>query len=216
MLTSNVNPYVLKHLINSDVNITQSTFKEELLSKIQDSNTTKTDAFTYENIKGMTIEEIDEIFLDEDKNQIAKNLRLTTLFTTDDILGQAMFNTVLGQPFTLGYSYMFDRYEDKHSFLSGEDSLTNLLHESIINKKDYGDKASNEVISSYKVNEILAAVKSISFIDSLSNTTKEQRDKQSDYSFLYNDYHLLYEELRYQYNDIKLENEVYLNSFFKS
>ena len=216
MLTSNINPYVLNHLINSDLNINKTPFKDKILSQLKDSPKEKTTDFTYENIKGISLEQIDELFIDEEQNQIAKNLRLTTLFTTDDILGHAMFNTVLGQPFDVGYSYMFDRYEDKHSFLSGEDSLVNLLHESIINKKDYGNKGVNDIISPHKINEILATVKSFSFVDALSNTTKDQRDKENNYSFLYNDYHLLYEELKYQYEDIKEENQAYLNAFLKS
>ena len=50
----------------------------------ENKNIERTNNFTYENIKGISLEEIDSIFeSDKDKN-MATNLRLATLFTNDD------------------------------------------------------------------------------------------------------------------------------------
>ena len=213
MVTSNINSSVLTQLINSDINLNKLPFKNTLLNEINMDLKEKNSDFTYTNIKGMSKEEINELFLTQEDKAMAHNLRLATLFTTDDILGQALFNTVLGEPFEVGYTYLFDRYEDKHSFLSTSDSFVDLLHETILDKKDNGDKKAHEVISQNRLSEVLSVVKSFNFIQSFVQTTKEQRDKENDYSFLYNDYHMIYEELKYKYEDIKNENEQYLQSF---
>ncbi len=221
MINSNINEIRFKALANQN-NITSE--NSGFLNTInntssQDKNQTRTDALTFENIKGISIEEIDEIFKDEEKNQIAKNLRIATLFSQDDYLGQAMFNTVLGQPFNLGYSYLFDRYEDKHSYFSSNknNSLADLLHQTMTNKLDTGNKKPTDVISQDRLDEILTQVNSFNFISALSNTSKDQygryKDEDNDYSFLYNDFSLQYEQLKYKYEELENINKNIIKQF---
>lgn len=219
MITSNINELLFKSkLIENE----KTNKNDDFLKNVQESNneikTTRTDAFTYENIKGISLEEIDKIFKDEDKNNMAKNLRLATLFTEDKTLGQVMFNTVMGEPFELGYSYLFDRYEDKHSFFGSKNSsLTDLLHETISNKIDTGEKKPTDVISQDRLDEILTQINSFDFLSSLSNTSKDQygryKDEDDDYSFLYNDYALQYQELIYKYEELDNKNRSIISQF---
>ena len=50
------------------------------------------------------------------EKNMAKNLRLATLFSKDENLSKALFNVILGQPFTVGFEYLTDRYSDKNSY----------------------------------------------------------------------------------------------------
>lgn len=209
MITSNVNELVFKSNIKKDSISNNTDFLNNI--KINDKNieTNKTDSFTYKNIKGISLEEIEHIFKNEADKDIAKNLRIATLFTEDSILGEAMFNTVLGKPFDLGYSYLTDRYEDKHNYFSSNKnrSLADLLHRSMTNKLE--NKSSTDVISKEYLDEILLEINSFGFLDAMSNTSKDQYNKykdEDDYSFLYSDYNLQYQELIYKYEDLNTRN----------
>lgn len=213
MITSTINEILLKNeLKESESSIKSNDFLNSLIStsKTETTNISRTDSLTYDNIKGISLEEINEIFVDDESKEMAKNLRIATLFTEDSTLGQALFNTVLGQPFDLGYSYLFDRYEDKNSFLnsSSSNSLAKLLESSISNKiANATDKKATDVISQDRLDEILTSVNSFNFLSALSTTTKDEygryKDKEeNDYSFLYNDYALQYEQLKFKYEEL--------------
>ncbi|WP_368030573.1 hypothetical protein [Arcobacter sp. s6] len=220
MITSNINSTIAS-LQSSDNNKSGTTI-ESFLSNLkinnknnEDTKSIKTDALTFENIKGITLEEIDTLFKDEDK-AMAKNLRIATLFSNDDYLSKALFNTVLGQPFNLGFSYLSDRYEDKNVFLNSSTStFSDLFHSSVISRNT--DKNSTDVISQDKLDEILTKVNSFNFLSVLTSTSKDKYDKYKDedneYSFLYSDINLQYEQLKYKYEELDNINKNIIKQF---
>ncbi len=220
MITSNINAIraTFQDTVTSTQNNTLTSFISTLVTNKEVSTTAKTDVLTYENIKGITLEEIDTLFKNEDDKNMAKNLRLATLFSNDDYLSKALFNTVLGQAFNLGFLYLTDRYEDKNMFLSlKNNSLSDLLFSSFTNKINNQNSKSTDVISQDRLDEILTAVNSFNFISSLSNTSKKgydkYKDEKNDYSFLYNDYNLKYQELLYKYQEFENINKNIIKQF---
>ena len=172
---------------------------------------------TFDNIKGITLEEIDTLFKDEDK-AMAKNLRIATLFSNDDYLSKALFDTVLGQPFNLGFSYLSDRYEDKNVFLnSSSNDFSDLFHSSVVSRNTDTKLNSTDVISQDRLDEILTKVNSFNFLSVLTSTSKDKYDKYKDedneYSFLYNDFSLKYEELKYKYEELDNINKNIIKQF---
>lgn len=220
MINSNYN-LLISNSLKSDATIKEAvnSFLNNLVDKRVENKTSKTNSLTYENIKGISLEEIETLFVSEDEKNMAKNLRLTTLFSNDEILGKALFNTVLGQPFELGYSYLSDRYNDKSIFLSSKNrnNLFDLLQESISQKINNSTSTSTDVISQDKLDEILTKVDSFNFISALSNSSKKGYDKykneKNDYSFLYNDYNLKYQELMYKYKELENFNKNIIKQF---
>lgn len=220
MINSNYD-LLLSNSLKSDATIKQEvdTFLNNLVDTRVENKISKTNSLTYENIKGISLEEIETLFVSEDEKNMAKNLRLATLFSNDEILGKALFNTVLGQPFNLGYSYLSDRYNDKSIFFSSKNSnnLFDLLEESISQKLNNSTKSSTDVISQDKIDEILTKVNSFNFISALSNSSKKGYDKykneKNDYSFLYNDYNLKYQELMYKYKELENFNKNIIKQF---
>lgn len=217
MITSNINSTIAS--LQNNENTKSTTTIESFLSNLNiskesvDSN--KTDALTYENIKGITLEEIDTLFKEEDKS-MAKNLRIATLFSNDDYLSKALFNTVLGQPFNLGFSYLSDRYEDKNVFLnSSTNDFSDLFHSSVISRNT--ELNSTDVISQDKLDEILTKVNSFNFLSVLTSTSKDKYDKYKDedneYSFLYSDINLQYEQLKYKYEELDNINKNIIKQF---
>jgi hypothetical protein len=221
MITSNINStiFALQNSSNSIDKKNVESFLSNLVSNKEDIKSVKTDALTYENIKGITLDEIDTLFKNEDDKNMAKNLRLATLFSNDDYLSKALFNTVQGQAFDLGFSYLSNRYEDKNMFLSSTTStLSNLLYSSFTDKINNSKNTnSTDVISQDRLDEILTKVNSFNFISALSNTSKKGYDKykddKNDYSFLYNDYNLKYQELLYKYQDLENINKNIIKQF---
>lgn len=221
MISSNIDEILLKNQANNsfDKSINNEPFVNSLIDTKLDEVKNRTSDFTYENIKGITLEEIEEIFSLQEDKQMAKNLRLATLFTEDENLGQALFNTVLGQPFSLGLNYLYESYEDKHNFLNSfsnkSSSFSDIFHESIT--KRVVNKNSIEVIPQEYIDEILLKVNSFSFLSTLTESSKEQygryKDKEDSYSFLYNDYYLKYQELMYKYDELQSFNKNMINQF---
>ena len=220
MITSNVDS-IISSLQNSS-NATKTansieSFLSNLTTNKQSDNTSKTDAWTFDNIKGITLEEIDTLFKDEDKS-MAKNLRIATLFSNDDYLSKSLFNTVLGQPFNLGFSYLSDRYEDKNVFLnSSSNDFSDLFHSSVVSRNTDTKLNSTDVISQDRLDEILTKVNSFNFLSVLTSTSKDKYDKYKDedneYSFLYNDFSLKYEELKYKYEELDNINKNIIKQF---
>ena len=221
MITSNIDSIMaqVSSSTNATNKITSNTFLNNLVNNSAlTQSTIKTNSLSYENIKGITLEEIDTLFTNEDDKNMAKNLRLATLFLSDDYLSKALFNTVLGQPFNIGFSYLSSSYEDKNMFLSSsKNSLADLLHESLTQKVNNPNTNSTDVISQDKLDEILTKVNSFNFISALSNTSKKgydkYKDKKDDYSFLYNDYNLKYQELVYKYKELENINKTLIKQF---
>ena len=217
MISSNINEILLKNEFNlSSKETSNESFLDSIIktknNKIEEIGE-RTNDLSYENIKGITLEEIDSIFESNEDREMAKNLRLATLFTNDDYLAKALFNTVKGEPFTVGYSYLYDRYEDKHNFFASSSNSNNSLSELLFNsvsrkfEKSQNDNIT-DVIPQDFLNEILLEVNSFDFISALSTTSKDEyaryKNKDDDkYAFLYNDYNLKYQELEYKYNELK-------------
>ena len=222
MITSNIDSIMAQISASNNSNITtnSNSFLTTLVNNSTTNTTpsTKTNSLSYENIKGISLEEIDTLFVNEDDKNMAKNLRLATLFSSDDYLSKALFNTVLGQPFNVGFSYLSNSYEDKNMFLSSNtNSLADLLHESITQRVNNPNSNSTDVISQDRLDEILTKVNSFNFISALSNTSKKgydkYKDKKDDYSFLYNDYNLKYQELVYKYKELENINKTLIKQF---
>lgn len=220
MITSNVDSIISSLQNSSNATKTENSiesFISNLTTNKQSDNTSKTDALTFDNIKGITLEEIDTLFKDEDK-AMAKNLRIATLFSNDDYLSKALFDTVLGQPFNLGFSYLSDRYEDKNVFLnSSSNDFSDLFHSSVVSRNTDTKLNSTDVISQDRLDEILTKVNSFNFLSVLTSTSKDKYDKYKDedneYSFLYNDFSLKYEELKYKYEELDNINKNIIKQF---
>ncbi len=221
MITSNINSTLtsLKNTKNDEIQNHQESFINNLIPKQQNTPHIKTNALTFENIKGITLEEIDTLFKNEDDKNMAKNLRLATLFTHDEYLAKALFNTVLGQPFNVGYSYLTNRYEDKSLFLTStsSDNLFDLLQESIHFKINNQTTKPNEVIPQESLDKILTHVNSFNFLSAFSHSSKrgydKYKDEKNDYTFLYNNYHLKYQELIYKYQELESHNKILMKQF---
>ena len=216
MITSKINEILIKNQIATQENNqnTENKFLDVLIDN-KNNNSSKIE-LTYQNIRNIPFSQIDTLFENSDEKTMARNLKLATMFSQDENLSKALFNTVLGKPFDLGYTYLYNMYEDKSNYLnSTTNNLVTLLEQTINKNFENEEMKVTDKISQSKLNEILTAVNSYNFVTALTNGYKNLNDKYKDsdnkYSFLYNDFYLQYQELEYKYNKIKDENDSILN-----
>ncbi|MFY4782998.1 hypothetical protein ACOTWN_07280 [Aliarcobacter butzleri] len=219
MINSNYEIAIAKAYNQQSSNQEVDKFLNTLVDVNNENKSSKTADLSYENIKGITLEEIEKLFENEDEKNMAINLRLATLFSKDENLSKALFNVILGQPFTVGFEYLTDRYSDKNSYFKskyGNSSLFNLLHQSITNKVNQ-NTSNTDVISQDMLDNILLEINSFDFMSSFSKTSKDgynkYKNKDDRYSFLYEDYSLKYEELLTKYKELDNYNTNLIKQF---
>lgn len=219
MINSNYEIAIAKAYNQQSSNQEVDKFLHTLVDVNNENKSSKTADLSYENIKGITLEEIEKLFQNEDDKNMAKNLRLATLFSKDENLSKALFNVILGQPFTVGFEYLTDRYSDKNSYFKskyGNSSLFNLLHQSITNKVNQ-NISNTDVISQDMLDNILLEINSFDFMSSFSKTSKDgynkYKNKDDRYSFLYEDYNLKYEGLLTKYKELDNYNTNLIKQF---
>ncbi|WP_123377318.1 hypothetical protein [Aliarcobacter butzleri] len=219
MINSNYEIAIAKAYNQQSSNQEVDKFLNTLVDVNNENKSSKTADLSYENIKGITLEEIEKLFENEDEKNMAKNLRLATLFSKDENLSKALFNVILGQPFTVGFEYLTDRYSDKNSYFKskyGNSSLFNLLHQSITNKVNQ-NTSNTDVISQDMLDNILLEINSFDFMSSFSKTSKDgynkYKNKDDRYLFLYEDYSLKYQELLTKYKELDNYNTNLIKQF---
>lgn len=211
MINSNYDISILKtntnNILEKDIDNIFSNSVENILNK----DKKRDDSLTFFNINGITLKEIDELFKDVEKKNLAKNLRLTTLFTSDEKLANILFDTVLGKPFDIGFEYLSNRYSDKNNYLKsknsfGSSSLFDLLHKSMEYRLNSTNQSS---IRKEDLDDILLEVNSFDFISALSSSSKKGSNKyknEEKYSFLYKNYELEYKNIMEKYQDLDKKN----------
>ncbi|PRM97702.1 hypothetical protein AN286_07915 [Aliarcobacter cryaerophilus ATCC 43158] len=83
MISSNYDVLILKTNANNILEKNIDNIFSNSVENILNKDKKRDDSLTFSNINGITLKEIDELFEDVEKKNLAKNLRLTTLFTND-------------------------------------------------------------------------------------------------------------------------------------
>lgn len=213
-ISSSIYSQLVKQSMNQNKN---DVFKNSLLSSVNQSQPNalpKSNALTFENIQGLNVQEIDSIFTNEQSRQMAHNLKLATDFSSDPFLSKPLFNAVFSQDEEKGYEFLKNMYEDKNQFLSAPENLGDFLESSIQRRSQ--NKEVTQQISSEQLDKILTTVNSFNFVNTLTNTASELKDKYKDnetYSSFFSDYSLQYETLKIQYEDEKYKQMNLIKQF---
>ena len=211
MISSNYDILLFKTNVNNNLEKNIDNIFSNSVENILNKDKRRDNSLTFSNINGITLKEIDELFEDEDKKNLAKNLRLATLFTNDGKLANILFDTVLGKPFDSGFEYLSNRYSDKNSYLKskssfGSSTLFDMLHKSMeyrLNRSNQSD------IKKEDLDDILLEINSFDVISALSSSLKKGSQKyknEEKYSFLYKNYELEYKNIMEKYQDLDKKN----------
>ena len=211
MISSNYDILLFKTNVNNNLEKNIDNIFSNSVENILNKNKKRDNSLTFSNINGITLKEIDELFEDEEKKNLAKNLRLATLFTNDEKLANILFDTVLGKPFDSGFEYLSNRYSDKNNYLKskssfGSSSLFDMLHKSMEYRLNSSNKSD---IKKEDLDDILLEINSFDFISALSSSSKKGSQKyknEEKYSFLYKNYELEYKNIMEKYQDLDKKN----------
>ena len=211
MISSNYDILLFKTNVNNNLEKNIDNIFSNSVENILNKNKKRDNSLTFSNINGITLEEIDKLFEDDNNKSLAKNLRLATLFTNDEKLSNILFDTVLGKPFDSGFEYLNNRYSDKNNYFKSKSSfcsssLFDLLQKSMeyrLNDSKQSD------IKKEDLDDILLEINSFDFISALSSSSKKGSDKYKNdvkYSFLYKNYELEYKNIMEKYQDLDKKN----------
>ena len=211
MISSNYDILLFKTNVNNNLEKNIDNIFSNSVENILNKDKRRDNSLTFSNINGITLKEIDELFEDKEKKNLAKNLRLATLFTNDEKLANILFDTVLGKPFDSGFEYLSNRYSDKNSYLKskssfGSSTLFDMLHKSMEYRLNSSNKSD---IKKEDLDDILLEINSFDFISALSSSSKKGSKKYKDqekYSFLYKNYELEYKNIMEKYQDLDKKN----------
>ncbi len=201
-------------MINTNFDVLSSSFESkqneiktkdnQFLNTINSIKNATNLSLTFENIKTLSLEEIEKKYENEDEKYLAKNLKLATMFSKDEILNKILFDTTSSKSGSLAYDFLSSKYSDKSNYFKSKAenvSLGDLLHKSI----SYNLNGVKNEIKKEDLDEILLEVNSFNFLSALSSNYKKGSDKYKDdknrYSFLYNDYAKEYDDIIKKYKD---------------
>ncbi len=171
---------------------------------------------SYEEVKKLSLEDIEKNYEDGDKKTLLKTLKMATMFSKDEILTKTLFNTVSNMPIENSYDYLSSKFSDKSNYLKAKSeniSLFDLLHKSL----SFSVNGNKNNISKEDLDDILLQVNSFNFLESLSNNYKKGSDKYKKdndrYTFLYKDYAKDYEDIIKKYKDYESLDKSIIKQF---
>lgn len=211
------------NILNNQIDLEKSVIKAKENAFINTLNTlttlknsdTNSEDLNFENILNTPFEKIDENFKEEDR-EMARNLKLATMFSKDEILMQVMYDSVIKKDVNDGFNFLTNRYSDKSIYGKsnfGSSNIFDLLHKTITFNSDGTLK---KEIGKDELDDILLSVHSFNFLDSFSKSYKNGYDKYKDnnrYSFLYNDGMIEYEKMINKYKDLESYQKSILKQF---
>ena len=199
-------------MISTNFEILSSSFKNskneikksnnDFLNTINSIKNSTDIELSYEEVKKLSLEDIEKNYEDGDKKTLLKTLKMATMFSKDEILTKTLFNTVSNMPIENSYDYLSSKFSDKSNYLKAKSeniSLFDLLHKSL----SFSVNGNKNNISKEDLDDILLQVNSFNFLESLSNNYKKGSDKYKKdndrYTFLYKDYAKDYEDIIKKY-----------------
>ncbi len=213
-------------MINTSYEILSSSFENskneikksnnDFLNTINSMKNSTDIELSYEEVKKLSLEDIEKNYEDGDKKTLLKTLKMATMFSKDEILTKTLFNTVSNMPIENSYDYLSSKFSDKSNYLKAKSeniSLFDLLHKSL----SFSVNGNKNNISKEDLDDILLQVNSFNFLESLSNNYKKGSDKYKKdndrYTFLYKDYAKDYEDIIKKYKDYESLDKSIIKQF---
>lgn len=164
---------------------------------------------TFQKIKGMTIGEIEDFYKDKNQNVLLNTLKLSTMFSANSSMNEAMFNMVLSQDnLTDSTSYLSNMISNRNSYLSKGNDHGSGLRKSIISQLD-GEVKAEQIKLEKEFQFTMLQFDVTSHMNDMMDFSRNERDKNRDnsgLSFLYDNMYLQYQSLFDEYETIENKN----------
>lgn len=183
---------------------------DDFISKLiqeKSSNTRSDDPLNFENIKSLTLDEIRTKIAPQLQDE-AKNLKLATLFSNDPIMQMTLFNTVNSGTYESNTSLLSNMFTHRNIFLNNQNDsmqMGAMLRKSILEQIDDPDiKAQQEKLEK-EFNYTMMQFEMSEYFNSMLDFGRDEKEKNKDsqYGFLFNNFYEQYAMLESNYSDIK-------------
>jgi len=196
---------------NNDVEFTVPNYNEQSLNLADDT-------ISFQNTQNMTLEELQSFYGSKQTQQSIRNSYIATQFSTDLNLSLSIFNQIGSMSDEQGISYLSSLFTHKSISLDSQtDSFQKgaLLRKSIIAMIDDPDiQAQQEEIEKKFLNTMME-FDIMSHMNSMLDFGKSEKEKNKDseYSFLYNNFYNQYDILFNDYQKNKELNNMLINQY---
>ena len=196
---------------NNDAEFTVPNYNEPSLNLADDT-------ISFQNTQNMTLEELQSFYGSNQTQQSIRNSYIATQFSTDLNLSLSIFNQIGSMSDEQGISYLSSLFTHKSISLDSQtDSFQKgaLLRKSIIAMIDDPDiQAQQEEIEKKFLNTMME-FDIMSHMNSMLDFGKSEKEKNKDsqYSFLYNNFYNQYDILFNDYQKNKELNNMLINQY---
>ena len=196
-------------------------FSREVEKNNTKENNSLGDNLSYQKLKNMSAEEINDFYTDKRQSILLNTLKLSTAFSGNSSMNEAMFNMVLSKG-TLEDSQAFlsNMISNRNSYLSNKNEDHGVwLRKSIINQIE-DPKIQNEQIEIEKQFQYTMlqfdVAQHISDMMDFSKKGREENKDNNSLSFMYNNSYIQYQSLFQEYESIENKNSELLKQQLQS
>jgi|GEM_PF-6622831 len=205
---------------SSDTKVNHNDIKFTIPNTKNTTSNLSDDKISFQDTQNMTLEELQAFYGSKETQQKIRNLYMATQFSSDLNLSLSLFNQVNSMSEEQSISYLASLFTHKNISLDTQtDSFQKgaLLRKSIIEMIDDPDiKAQQEKLEK-EFSTSMMQFDIMSHFNSMLNFGRSEKDKNKDseYSFLYNNFYEQYNTLFSDYNNNKSVTDMLINQYKK-
>ncbi|NQY94955.1 MAG: hypothetical protein HRT43_12375, partial [Campylobacteraceae bacterium] len=139
--TTNVTQTNSNNVLYNNQNSQNTKTASSFLSSVQNNENTNSVnedvELSFQKINTMTLDDIENIYQDNEQASLLKTLKLSTLFSTNINMNEAIFNAVLGQnDVSSSQMYLYTMMSNRNTYLSNSNDGGAWLRQSLISQLD--------------------------------------------------------------------------------
>ena len=188
--------------------VSTTSFKEAILNSNQPVNIHE-DELDFKKINGMTIGEIEEFYEDKRSSELLKTLKLSTMFSNNMNMNEAMFNSVLSQGnLEDSQSFLYNMAFNRNSYLFNADNHGANVRKNIIEQLN-GDVKIEQIKLEKEFKSTMLQFDIAQHMSDMMDFSKNERDKNkgnNDLSFMYDNMYFQYYDLFDEYKTTQTKN----------
>ena len=221
--TTNVTQTNSNNVLYNNQNSQNTKTASSFLSSVQNNENTNSVnedvELSFQKINTMTLDDIENIYQDNEQASLLKTLKLSTLFSTNINMNEAIFNAVLGQnDVSSSQMYLYTMMSNRNTYLSNSNDGGAWLRQSLISQLD-GEVQAEQIKIEKEFLYSMVQFEVAQHMSDMMNFSKKGRDDNKDnYGLfsLYDNTYLKYQSLYNEYEALESGNKNLLNQQLNS
>ncbi len=200
-------------------NKTSSSFINNLQNNENTDDKKKEVDISFQNINTMSLDDIEQNYQDKDQSNLLTALKLSTLFSTNMNMNEALFNTLLGQnDLSSAQMYISTMMSNRNTYLSNSNDGGAWLRQNLISQLD-GEVQAEQIKLEKEFLYSMVQFDVAAHMSDMMNFSKKGRDDNKDNYGLFSMYdntYLQYQSLFNEYESLESGNKNLLNQHLNS